>query len=158
MTSKGYTLDFSGYWREQYIGNLPAKSGIYCVYACTNNKNANTITIRKLLYIGESENIKARISGHERWNDWRRELRAGEELCFNSALIGPVSDRQRAEAATINHHKPPCNVEYVNNFPFNQTTVVTTGSNAKLDLAFTVIPSQKISGPGTTLLGGLHRF
>ena len=36
MTSKSYTLDFSGYWREQYIGNLPAKSGIYCVYACTN--------------------------------------------------------------------------------------------------------------------------
>ena len=143
MAAKSYTLDFDGYWRTPNISWLPAKSGIYCVYACTYNQQEKIVSIKKLLYIGEAENVNKRVSEHERWQDWEGELRRGEELCFNAALISPESDRQRAEAAMIHHHKPPCNVEYVDSFPFEQTTISTSGKNAELDGHFTVYTTAR---------------
>ena len=143
MAAKSYTLDFDGYWRAPNIGGLPARSGVYCVYACTHNRQQGTVSIRKLLYIGEAENIAARVSRHERWGDWGRELVRGEELCFNAALIAPVPDRKRAEAAMIYRHKPSCNVEYVHAFPFDQTVISTWGRNAKLESYFTVYRAEQ---------------
>lgn len=159
MAAKNYSLDFDGYWRAPNISGLPAKSGVYCVYACVHNVSEKTVTLRRVLYIGEAENIQTRVAGHERWKDWERELKAGEELCFNAALISPAADRQRAEAAMIHQHKPPCNVEYVHAFPFDTTTVATSGKNAKLDSYFTVHTTPATSGLGrATLLGGSTRW
>ena len=153
MTTKTYNLDFEGYWREPKISGLPAKSGVYSVYACTYDSTAKTVGLKRLIYIGESENVKDRVAGHEKWPKWRKELKTGEELCFNVALISPASDRERAEAAMINEHKPVCNTEYVNNFPFDTTTVNTSGDNALMKKQFTVYRTQS-SGRGASLLTG----
>jgi len=156
MATKTYSLEFDGYWRAPNISGLPAKSGIYCVYACTHNVQQRSVSIRKLLYIGEAADVRDRVSGHERWKDWERQLQRGEELCFNAALISPASDRQRGEAAMIYHHKPPCNTEYVHSFPYEQTTVSTSGKNTLLTGHFRVYPTQQ-SGLGA-LLGGRTRW
>lgn len=159
MAAKSYSLEFSGYWRVSNAGGLPARSGVYGVYACTHNMLANTVTLQRLLYIGEAENVQARVAGHERWSDWARELKMGEELCFNAALIGPAPDRQRAEAAMIFHHKPSCNVEYVHNFPFDATSIATSGTNALMNSYFTVQPTLALGGLArATLLGGSGRW
>ena len=92
---------------------------------------------------------------HERWPDWQRELLWGEVLCFSTALIGPAADRERAEAAMIYEHKPPCNKEYVHSFPYDQTTISTSGQNALLKAHFTVYRTPA-SGIGA-LLGGAGR-
>jgi len=47
-------------------------------------------------------------------------------------------DIARVEAAYIFKHKPPVNIDYVKSFPFDQTTIVTSGSNAELYIDFTV--------------------
>ena len=82
--AKSYALLFNGYYLG--AGGLPAKSGIYCVYACTHDARENRVSIRKLLYIGESANVQNRVAGHPRQQDWKRELHRGEVLCFNAAL------------------------------------------------------------------------
>jgi hypothetical protein len=92
MTAKSYALTFDGYWREAKISGLPAKSGIYGVYACVHDATGNTVTLNRLLYIGEAANVQDRIANHERKADWKRRLKAGEELCFNAALISPETD------------------------------------------------------------------
>lgn len=143
MTAKSYSLTYDGYWREPNIGGIPAKSGVYSVYACTHNRTANTVTIKKLIYIGESANVHDRIAGHEKWRDWRRHVGPGQELCFNFAPI--FTDRERVEAALINHHKPPENSEYVNYFPYPQTSVSTSGRSALLSGFFTVYTTQRRS-------------
>ena len=159
MAAKSYSLDYDGYWRAPNISGLPAQAGIYCVYACVHNVTEKTVTLRRLLYIGEAENVRNRVAKHERWDDWVRELKAGEELCFNAALISPTADRERAEAAMIHHHKPPCNVEYVNAFPFNTTTVSTRGKNEKLDGHFTVYTTPATGAQRrASLLGGSTRW
>jgi hypothetical protein len=90
-----------------------------------------------LIYIGESDNINDRIANHEKYDDWMKHVRKGNTLCF---LIGPVSIayRERVEAAYIFKHKPPENGECIDSFPFDQTTVNSSGITRKLNTSFTV--------------------
>jgi hypothetical protein len=124
---------------------MVAKSGIYGVYACIHNKDEEpaTVTLKWILYIGESADIQDRVANHNLLTSWKRQLKQGEVLCFNAALIGPEADRQRAEAAMIFKHKPPCNTEYTDNFPFDTTTVTTSGKNALMQASFTVTRTEK---------------
>ena len=89
-------LEFEGYWREVNKGGVPAKSGIYCVYRATYNQSAGTVSLKELIYIGESENAKDRIQGLEKEREWKKHLKYGEILCFSFA---PISSRFRAAAA-----------------------------------------------------------
>lgn len=134
---KEINLEFNGYWREVNKGGVPAESGIYCVYACTYNSAEGTVSLRELMYVGESENVKKRLTDHEKLPKWKNRLRAGETLCYSFANIGNV-ERIRAEAAIINYHKPPCNTEYINSFPYTTTTIFTSGRNCFLKNEFTV--------------------
>lgn len=140
MAAKNYSLKYDGYWREININGIPRQSGIYSVYACKYSVSEKTVSIRKLIYIGESENVNSRINGHEKWPDWRRHLQSGEELCLSFAPIN--IDRVRAEAAMIHHHKPPVNTEYVKTFPYDATTMQTSGMNSLLSNSFTVYQKQ----------------
>lgn len=130
-------LTFQGYWRKPEV---PAAAGIYLVYACTYSQAQNTISSMRLLYIGESTNAHDRIQSHEKWEDWNRQLRSGEQVWFSFAPVtSPV--RERAEAALIHHHKPPVNTEYKDNFPFETTTVVSGGKPVLIDSPITVVRS-----------------
>lgn len=128
-------LTFDGYWRELNMRGIPEDAGIYCVYDCTQNTD-NTLTLDKLIYVGESANARERIQKHEKWSEWRRAIAKGHQVCFSFAPA--KNERHRAEAAIIHHHKPPLNTEYVTEFPFETTTMLITGSAAKLDGGFTV--------------------
>ena len=138
MVTKAYALDFDGYWREPNVGSVPAKSGIYCVYACTFDSEKKTVDLKRLLYIGEAGDMQDRLNGHEGWDDWKKKLQTGQVICVSAAAIAGESDRQRAEAAMIFKHKPPCNTEYVNAFPFDTTSITATGKTALLHTSFTV--------------------
>lgn len=127
MSIPVYTLDFKGYYTKS--ADLPDYSGIYCVYAC---KDIKTNPIRKLLYIGESGNIYGRVSNHERRDDWEKELKSGEVLCFNAAKFRLGIWRKHAEAVMIFRHEPPCNTEYVHHFPYKEAVVKTKGKNRYL--------------------------
>lgn len=141
MMAKSYTLKYRGYWRESKIEGIPAESGVYTVYACRYNAVEKTVSISKLIYIGESSNVRDRIRDHEKRPAWRRHLSDGQQLCFNFAAIN--IDRNRVEAALINHHKPPENSEYVNRFPYPRTTVSTSGRSTLLVAHFTVYTSPQ---------------
>lgn len=138
MAERNYNLNFKGYTLELNIDSLPAKSGIYGVYVCVHNQNTDTVGLRELIYIGESSNVKERVETHEKWPEWRDELQEGEETCFNCALISGQTDRERAEAAMIHEHKPTCNTEYVDKFPFDTTTINTEGRNKFMKSHFIV--------------------
>ena len=59
-----------GYYREPNVSGLLAKAGVYCVYTCTYNKDNKpkpTVTIARLVYIGESGDILNRVSNHDLW-------------------------------------------------------------------------------------------
>lgn len=140
MAEQTYNITFDGYWREKNIGGIPTKSGIYCVYACVYNESEKKVSIKKLLYIGESENVNDRIKNHEKLTEWKRYLKSGETLCFNFGAV-PSNSRNRCEAAIIFKHQPPVNTEYKSAFPFDKTNVKLSGKISKLMSDFVVVRS-----------------
>ncbi|MCK9220770.1 MAG: GIY-YIG nuclease family protein [Bacteroidales bacterium] len=137
MAAQTFNVDIQGYWRERNKSGIPNHSGVYFVYEATYNAGNETVTLLRLIYIGESENVRDRISNHEKLNDWLRYVRTGNELCYSTGSV-QSTNRERVEAAYIFKHKPPVNDEYKNSFPFDQTTIISTGKTALLDTNFTV--------------------
>lgn len=138
MAAEAYSLEFTGYRLATNSSGLLARSGIYCVYACMYHANNDTVSLNRLLYVGEADDVRDRVLNHEKWPKWWNQIATGEEICFSVALIAGASARQRAEAAMIFKHKPLCNTEYIDAFPFDTTTVTTTGKNALLHSSFIV--------------------
>lgn len=137
MAEQTFKIEFDGYWRDQNKGGIPSQSGIYCVYECTHNTQEKTVSLNKLIYIGEADNVHDRIANHEKYNDWKKHVRTGNELCFSFGSVSATS-RVRCEAAMIFKHKPPENTEYKDSFPFDRTTMNLSGKIALLTAAFTL--------------------
>ena len=133
---KEFSVEFHGCLREFFKSNLPTYPGIYCVYTCTYNPVNNKVVLKKLVYIGQSDNINYRINHHERLPDWKKHLKDDEILCYSYANID--GDKERVEAAMIYKHKPPCNIEYRDSFPFPDTIVNISGITRFLFQSFAV--------------------
>ena len=137
MAEKAFNLTFDGYWRDEKKSSIPAESGVYCVYRCTYDKGAKTVSLKELIYIGEADDVCDRIGKHERYEDWKFHLNAGEQLCFSFAPV-VAGVRVRCEAAMIFRHKPPENTEYRDEFPFDKTAISLSGKIGLLADKFTV--------------------
>lgn len=92
MSAQAYAIEFDGYWRDEHRKSIPAKSGIYCVYSCLHNKEKKTVTIDKLIYIGESEDVRNRIDKHGKREAWEKNLLPNQELCYSFVTCPPKSD------------------------------------------------------------------
>jgi len=137
MSAQTFSVEIQGYWRDKNKSGIPNHSGVYFVYVAVYNQQDDTVSLKKLIYIGESDDVNDRIQNHEKYDIWKGYLSQGQELCFSTGKVNG-NDRFRVEAAYIFKHKPPVNTEYVNSFPFDQTTIISTGKTALLNTNFTV--------------------
>ena len=135
--AKTISLEFDGYWLESGKKNVIDSSGIYNVYTCSFDKETDKVSLSKHVYTGESSNVRARLDDHEKQGDWEKHLKKGEQLCFSVCKVAST-DRVRAEAAMIHKHNPPVNSEYVDKFPYEETTIKLTGKKKYLASNFTV--------------------
>lgn len=141
MTEKTYNQTFDGYWRYVNRGSMPQKAGVYCVYSGTYNQEAKTVSLNRLLYIGQATNIHDRLQSHECYEEWIAELKNNEIIIFSCTLLGE-SDLDRFEAAMIYKHKPPVNDLCVNYFRHDKTNVNLSDKIALLTPHFTVYRSE----------------
>ena len=135
MGAKTVSLKFDGYWTEPEISGIPKRSGVFIVYACTKD-GQKTSFLKKVIYIGQSENVNQGIAKHKKWPLWRK-YSGANQICFSFAPA-PNPDRQRSEGALIYKHKPPVNEGYIAFFPFDETTMELSGKIALLSRSFTV--------------------
>ncbi len=135
MAAKSFNIGLEGYWRDVNKGGIPNHSGVYFVYECTYNKEEGTVTIYKLIYIGESEQVRDRIANHEKYDDWMKFVRKNNTLCYSTGSVQAI-DRDRVEAAYINKYKPPKNDKNIGDF--DKTTINSSGKTALLDTSFTL--------------------
>ncbi len=137
MAEKSFNQEFKGYWREVNKSSVPVYSGVYVVQSCTYNKKEGTVLLKKLIYIGKANNINERIKDHEKLDDWKRELKFDEELCYSTTEISTLYN-ERVEAALINSNQPIVNTEYKDSFPFDTTHINSSGSYSTLKENITV--------------------
>ena len=135
-----YRLDFKGYWVDGKQSEMPRASGIYCVYACAIRPDLK-LNLTRLLYVGKAENLGLEHACHERHEDWKRMLQAGESLCFSCAEL-PVQSLSVCHSALVFWHKPIGNQELKDGFHRSATHVQTNGANAFLTREFTVLRTR----------------
>lgn len=109
MTTLPISAQFNGYWMEHRLAYLPEDPGVFVVHACRYDPGIDRVTLTKLLYIGEADNLVERIPAHEKFGEWRARCAEGDYLCFSFAKVADPTVRSRLSAALVEHHRPPVN-------------------------------------------------
>ncbi|WP_163576010.1 hypothetical protein [Halomonas faecis] len=130
-----------GYWTEGNLHDVPDESGVYCVFRAARDPETEEMRVQELLYVGEHRSARYGLEHNASYGEWRSRLDSGDELWFSMGLCGQAN-RERLCAALINAHKPRFNghSEYLERFPFDETTVHIYGKKDKLQSIFTVYP------------------
>lgn len=132
---KTIKLDFEGYWTGASEKMLDT-SGVYCVYRGVDK--GKSVQLKKVIYIGEAEDVKKRIKQHISDKDWIGCLEKGECFCYSNAYV-ETQDRERAEAALIYHYKPQFNDQHKYNYgDYEDTIIETSGKNKLIEGKFSV--------------------
>ncbi len=131
------TLDWDGVWeiKEDDIPyNIPDEEGIYMVICVKPSDEPNKLlpSSYELLYIGEAEEVRSRIVGHEKWSLWKRNCSNHILLKVAKCRLGTVK-RQKVECCLIYKTKPTCNDECKDDFPYeDDIQIVNTGMKSPL--------------------------
>lgn len=120
---------------------MPDESGIFCVYAGHEKPASLDVVMRKLIYIGETRNIRKRLMNHERRADWLQHVYPDERLWFSYAL-SDFDERLQIEQAMVFHHQPLENTSYIDSFHHPVTKMNLFGDTPLLDKKFTVFPTD----------------
>lgn len=112
---KEYSINFNGYWVEDKISGIPETSGIYLVYRCVCAEGG--VTLKEILYIGQSKNLQDRINGHDKKVLFKRECKEDEIVCYSVAEVSP-RDLDVVENALIFAQKPRLNDKYKERFEY----------------------------------------
>ncbi|KAA0014314.1 hypothetical protein F0A17_01275 [Billgrantia pellis] len=128
-----------GYWDEDSLREVPDDAGIYCVFRATRGSESQEREVKQLLYVGEHRNVRYALQHHPDKETWRDVLEPGETLWYSMGLCSHAN-RERLLAAMIHAHKPRFNgtSEYLDRFPFPETSVHLYGKKDKLLNIFTV--------------------
>ena len=124
-TDKKYDLSFQGFFRD--ASELPKKPGVYCVHSGVYNEIAKTVTLRKLLYIGQSDCVGIHLANSSNLQVWSGKLSCGEELWFSFAQID-ADELDRCASALVYDNQPECNSIGKDGFRYMDTIVSVGGA------------------------------
>lgn len=147
--NKTISLTYQGYWREPNFKSAPQYSGVYTFIECRYNPVSDSVTLVKILYIGQADNIRYRVLNHDKLTEMRKSLSYGNQLCIHCAPIENYTyspDKNRAEAALIYKHQPPFNDRLKDRFAYDATTISNSGRYSLLVQNFTVYRTAPIAG------------
>jgi hypothetical protein len=126
MSKASFTIEFDGYWREGNERDVPAASGVYCVYEARMVLATGQLKPQKLVYVGESDNARKDITANPKREEWRKHVGRGNHLCYAFAPVASA-DRKRVAATLIHVHKPPSNDQHIKVFTWDRTNVMVAG-------------------------------
>lgn len=134
-------MTFKGYRRDVNKDGLPSYGGIYMVYCCKYNENEQTVTLKRLIYIGKAINLHDRICNHNRYEDFNRQLQQGEQLCYSYASVSP-NEVDVVENGLIFMQKPNLNDDLKDSFNYPDSEFSIEGACALLRMRdFTITNS-----------------
>lgn len=140
--NKTIYLSYDGYYREPNFSSIPSISGVYSFFECRYNMIGGTVTLLRLLYIGQATNCRDRIMNHDKLDEMKRKISFGNQLCVHVAAV-KEQDKDRVENALIYEHQPPYNDLLKNSFNHDTTTIVNSGCYSNLKANFTVYRTQQ---------------
>jgi hypothetical protein len=128
---ESYNVTFKGYRLDDNKDSLPTYGGVYLVYCCTYNKEEDTVSLKRLIYIGQTINLHDRLCNHDRYDDFKGQLHEGEQLCYSYAAV-PLEDKDVIENGLIYMQKPPLNNSLTDIFNYGDSQFIIDGACALL--------------------------
>lgn len=138
-----FNLHFEGSILDENRSSLPTYSGIYIVYRGVLFPNVKMVRCDQILYIGQSNDIRRRLSVHDKRTEFLKYVKEGEVL-FYSYAKADRDDLDRIENALIYNHKPPLNDHGKDSFLYPSTEVVSDGECACLDKDIIITATQRV--------------
>ncbi|MEI6683037.1 MAG: hypothetical protein WCO44_10445 [Bacteroidota bacterium] len=137
MSEQTVIIHISGYWREESKSEIKKSPGLFFVYETHGKEGDQSLDLLRLIYIGETDNIRAAIADHDSHNAWQKSIKPGNELCYAVAQVDSFL-RKRVKAAYVLTHKPPANPDTQAPFPYDKTTLLSTGRTALINPVITL--------------------
>ena len=126
-----YNLHFEGSLLDEYRSNLPTYSGIYLVYRGTLSTDRKSLICAEIIYIGQAEDIRRRLSAHNKRTEFFEKLQKGEVLFYSYAKV-EQDNLDRVENALIYKCQPTLNETGRDSFPYPSTVIDSDGQCALL--------------------------
>ena len=117
---KEIKLNFRGYWREINRAGIPSVKGVYFVYRCRYNTSDDTVSLKELVYIGQSQDVNKRIAEHSSNKDFINVLQTEETFCYSVAEVD--SNLDLVENALIFMQKPRCNEKLKDTYSYDEAS------------------------------------
>lgn len=106
MVSNTISLIFDGYWREANKRWIPPYAGVYCVYACDYMESVQKVFLKRVLSIGQADNVALDVANPEKVEAWKSSLNQKETLCYTMAPLIDPEQRIKARLALIKKVRP----------------------------------------------------
>lgn len=135
-------LSFKGYWREERREFIPHLTGVYLVYRCVHDPIGNTVSLRDLIYIGQSTDVNVRIDQHCNEQDFNSVLRGEETLCFSVAEVSS-GDLDLVENALIYAQQPNLNTQGKGSYNYQEASFLIEGRCSLLRYTIFTISSSR---------------
>ncbi|MBI2257794.1 MAG: hypothetical protein HYU67_02730 [Flavobacteriia bacterium] len=120
-------VNIEGYWLKKNFNELPAISGIFFIYECKHVIKNDIIVLKKIIYIGESDNIKEDIK-NERKLDVLFKNFSSREIAVSYAGILDKNERK----LIFENYKFYLNLQQndnsINSLDFNPITLISIGN------------------------------
>lgn len=118
MSKKFSIQQEPGFYLDLHKATMPSVPGIYVVYKCNYDSFMDTVDIKEILYIGETQNIYARHNGtpghpskHEDYNEFVSKAGGADHVCYGVIPMDEYSEEYRKwiQDAMIFSQHPPLN-------------------------------------------------
>ncbi len=139
---KIFNLNIEGYWRLKNKKGIPPQPGVFFVYECSYNIDLATVTLLRIIYVGESTNVNRFVDSAEDIEQWLAFISEGHELCFSTAYLSDLTVRQQVMAAYMKKLQPHFNDNLRLPFNYEGFHVIASGKTSLLDTDFIVLGTE----------------
>ncbi len=144
MSEQTVIIHINGYWREGNKSEIKKSPGLFFVYETHVKEGDYALDLLRLIYVGETENIRATIMDPDGYNTLQKHIKPGNELCYAFAQVDSFL-RTRVKAAYVLTQKPPANSDMKDPFPYDKTILLSTGRTALINPVITVKKNTPVS-------------
>lgn len=110
-----YRKEFDGYILDREGNNLPTDSGVYMIYRCVPCPEDHSVNLIELFYIGKATNIQNEIMHHERRDEFLKQAKEGEVICYSYTFVNKTQ-YDIIENALVFMQKPRLNTNLKYNY------------------------------------------
>ena len=129
MHKSEFILSIIGYYRDEYRTEFPSLAGLFFVYRGVYNNELNRCTLKQLLFVGQSDDLKQACNDPQLRSNILGKLQEGEMIFYTLAYTNEYSgdDRMQICDSLIYELRPILN-DVISEYKYQPTSIIVEGN------------------------------